>query len=79
MCTYSFCFLLYQENDLILKFLPALLSLLVDDQMRIVNRRLNDTGDDSDLKTLPAFLLKYIRRNKIRRYAHPVLCLTCDQ
>ncbi|XP_781074.3 negative elongation factor B [Strongylocentrotus purpuratus] len=53
------------ENDLILKFLPALLSLLVDDQMRIVNRRLNDTGDDSDLKTLPAFLLKYIRRNKI--------------
>ncbi|XP_054769997.2 negative elongation factor B-like [Lytechinus pictus] len=53
------------ENDLVLKFLPALMSLLVDDQMRIVNRRLNDTSDDTDLKTLPPFLLKYIRRNKI--------------
>ena len=61
LCSFTFC----KENDLVLKFLPALMSLLVDDQMRIVNRRLNDTADDTDLKSIPPFLLKYIRRNKI--------------
>ncbi|XP_071499892.1 negative elongation factor B-like [Diadema setosum] len=53
------------ENDLVLKFLPALMGLLVDDQMRVVNRRLNDTSDLDDMKSVPAFLLKYIRRNRI--------------
>ncbi|KAJ8038512.1 Negative elongation factor B [Holothuria leucospilota] len=52
------------DNDIILKFLPCLMSLLVDDHIRNISKKLNESTEFPHSKDIPAFLLKTIRKNK---------------
>ncbi|PIK62052.1 putative negative elongation factor B [Apostichopus japonicus] len=52
------------DNDIILKFLPCLMSLLVDDHIRIINRKLNEATPSALPKDIPTYLLKTIRKSR---------------
>ncbi|XP_038063635.1 negative elongation factor B-like [Patiria miniata] len=53
------------ENDLVVRFLPSLVSLLADDYTRQINRRIHETEDDPKLKDVPNQLLKSSRKDRI--------------
>ncbi|XP_071948538.1 negative elongation factor B-like [Antedon mediterranea] len=53
------------EHDVILKFLPCIMSLIVDDQTRSLNKKLNETETDPSLKLLPEIIKKTTKKDRV--------------